>query len=57
MVLTCSGVMRATKAIGLKSIADKAIALCAAGGHQVETVLVYENDNALSAADTPFTQG
>jgi hypothetical protein len=24
---------------------------------QVDTVLVYENDNAIAAADTPFTPG
>ncbi|GAX78749.1 hypothetical protein CEUSTIGMA_g6186.t1 [Chlamydomonas eustigma] len=57
VLLTCSGVMRATKSIKLKSIADKAVSLCAEQGFNVDTVLVYENDNAIAAADTPFTPG
>jgi acetyl-CoA synthetase len=34
-LLTCSGVMRGTKTIELKKIADKALAMAEAGGHKV----------------------
>ncbi|KAG1677246.1 hypothetical protein FOA52_013445 [Chlamydomonas sp. UWO 241] len=57
VLLTCSGVRRGTKPISLKKIADDAVKQCAAAGHTVESVLVYENDNAFAAVDTPFTAG
>ncbi|KAJ9520487.1 hypothetical protein QJQ45_000217 [Haematococcus lacustris] len=57
VLLTCSGVMRGTKKIDLKAIADKAVGLAAARDHVVDTVLVYENDNAQPAADTHFVTG
>jgi acetyl-CoA synthetase len=55
VLITCSGVKRGEKRIGLKSIADEAVALCAGRGHAVSRVLVCENDNGLPKADTPFT--
>ena len=35
VLLTCNGVMRATKPIKLKGIADKAVAICAEKGFNV----------------------
>ena len=55
VLITCSGVKRGDKRIGLKSIADEAVALCSARGHAVERVLVCENDNGLPKAETPWT--
>ena len=57
VLLTCSGVMRATKCVDLKKIADKACVIAASKGFNVDTVLVYENDNALPAADTSMVPG
>lgn len=57
VLLTCSGVMRGTKCVDLKKIADKAVDLCTKNNHTVDTVLVYENDNAVPAADCPFVEG
>jgi len=57
VLLTCSGVMRGTKAIELKKIADKACTMAKDQGFNVDTVLVYENDNAVPAADCPFVEG
>jgi len=46
VVITASGVMRATKKIDLKGIVDAACAACASRGFQVESCLVYANDDA-----------
>lgn len=35
VLLTCSGVMRGTKKIDLKKIADKAVDMCTAQNHKV----------------------
>jgi acetyl-CoA synthetase len=40
VLLTCSGVMRGTKKIDLKAIADKALAQCEKNGHKVRTQLM-----------------
>ncbi|GBG75139.1 hypothetical protein CBR_g19652 [Chara braunii] len=55
VVLTASAVKRAHKKIDLKSIADKAVALCQESGFNVETLLVYDNGNALARDQTPWT--
>jgi acetyl-CoA synthetase len=57
VLITASGVMRATKRVELKAIADEACALAAARGHAVEHCLVYANADALPAAETPMTSG
>jgi len=56
VVLTCSGVLRGKKSIGLKAIVDEAAALCAAKGFQVRKCLVYEH-KAVPRAQCPFTEG
>jgi acetyl-CoA synthetase len=57
VLITCSGVKRGEKRIGLKAIADEAVELSAKRGHKVERVLVCENDNGLPKAETPFVEG
>jgi len=42
VLITCDGVMRASKVIPLKKIADEACALCASRGHHVEHQLIVQ---------------
>eukprot|EP00803_Ostreobium_quekettii_P004820 evm.model.scf_892.6 EVM.evm.TU.scf_892.6 scf_892:44845-46746(-) len=55
LVVTSSGVRRGPKVLNLKQIVDEAIALCAAKGHDVGTVLVEDHQTALNRSDVPFT--
>ena len=57
VVLTCSGVMRGKKSIGLKAIVDDSLKLCADKGFKVEHVVVYENTRALPKDQCPFQEG
>lgn len=57
VLITASGVMRGNKKIDLKSIADAAHAMCSKAGHNVPTVLVYENDRAAPKASTAMVEG
>eukprot|EP00271_Cylindrocystis_brebissonii_P002601 TRINITY_DN13356_c0_g1_i1.p1 TRINITY_DN13356_c0_g1~~TRINITY_DN13356_c0_g1_i1.p1 ORF type:complete len:779 (+),score=110.03 TRINITY_DN13356_c0_g1_i1:48-2339(+) len=57
VVLTCSAVMRGSKSIPLKAVTDGALELCAAQGVTVDTCVVFDNENALSRADTPWHAG
>ncbi len=57
VLLTCSAVMRGPKRIDLKTIADKAIAACAADGFAVEHCLVYDNARAVGREECAWTPG
>ncbi|GAQ78587.1 AMP-dependent synthetase and ligase family protein [Klebsormidium nitens] len=57
VVLTCSAVRRGNKVIGLKEIVDKAADICSKQGFDVERVLVYDNENAISREKTPWKDG
>ncbi|KAJ7516243.1 hypothetical protein O6H91_22G049100 [Diphasiastrum complanatum] len=54
VLLTTSGVCRGSKVIKLKEIVDEALSLCLAGGHTLESVLVFPNDSAIKRQDTPW---
>ena len=54
MLITSSGVMRGSKAINLKAIADAACALSAARGHSVQSVLVHDTDDPGVRAAAPL---
>jgi len=57
VVLTCSSVKRGAKSIELKSIVDKACDIAGDLGHKVETVLCYDNADAVARADVPMKEG
>ena len=57
VIITASGVMRATKKIDLKSIADAACKTCASRGFQVESALVYHNHDAGSRDSMVLVSG
>ena len=57
VVVTASGVMRATKKINLKSIVDSAISTCVTRGFNVQSCLVYVNEDAGSREDVTMVAG
>ncbi|KAK9811714.1 hypothetical protein WJX72_008881 [[Myrmecia] bisecta] len=57
VVITTSGVMRGSKKVELKKIVDNALNICKKSGFEVDTCLVYENDNAIDKASCPWTEG
>jgi acetyl-CoA synthetase len=57
VVITASGVMRATKKIDLKAIADAACASCSARGFNVKSCLVYANDDVGPRESIPMVAG
>lgn len=54
VLITASGVRRASKVVGLKAIADQACALCVQRGFTVDHRLVYLNDNAVPRGECPY---
>ncbi|KAG2434406.1 hypothetical protein HYH02_012418 [Chlamydomonas schloesseri] len=54
VLLTATGVMRGSKPVLLKTIADDAVKLAAKAGQETSSLLCLEVANALAAADTPW---
>lgn len=54
VLITTDGCMRGTKFVALKETADKALALCRAGGVQVEKCLVVKRMTQGAPQDIPF---
>lgn len=57
VLFVTDGSYRGNKAIGLKVNGDKAIELCAAAGHKVETCIVYQHTGAQKGVDIVMTAG
>eukprot|EP00793_Prasinoderma_coloniale_P003651 PRCOL_00003027-RA len=57
VLLTCTGVKRGPKSIGLKSIADAAMEICEKEGKPVGHCLCYDNERAMARADAGFVEG
>ena len=57
VLITTSAVLRGTKLIPLKQIADDAMALSERGGQPVAHCLVFDNAHALPKADCPMKKG
>eukprot|EP00887_Chlorella_sp_A99_P001112 scaffold14.g1112.t1 len=57
VLITCSAVMRGTKPVNLKAIADDGCRLAAERGHTVPSVLVFYNDDAGKREAVAMTPG
>ena len=58
LLITADGVMRATKFVELKSIADAAMAICVQQGNPINTCIVYERKpSGMPAAGVPMQAG